>query len=65
MEPGCRQFDVTLDREQPNRVVLYEVYEDEAAFEVHLQMPHLATFRDGIEPLVTGRRIRRLTRMHG
>jgi quinol monooxygenase YgiN len=24
-EPGCRQFDVTLDREQPNRVVLYEV----------------------------------------
>jgi len=28
-------------------------------------MPHLATFRDGIEPLVTGRKLRRLTRVHG
>jgi quinol monooxygenase YgiN len=31
-EPGCRQLDVTLDREQPNRVLLYEIYDDEAAF---------------------------------
>ena len=34
-EPGCRQFDVTLDREQPNRVLLYEIYDDEAAFDAH------------------------------
>jgi quinol monooxygenase YgiN len=45
--------------------VLYEVYESEAAFDAHLQTPHLATFRDGIEPLVTGRKVRRLTRVHG
>jgi quinol monooxygenase YgiN len=64
-EPGCYQFDVTVEQAEPNRVVLYEVYEDEAAFNAHLQMPHLATFRDGIEPLVTGRKVRRLTRVHG
>ena len=64
-EPGCHQFDVTLEQSDPNHVVLYEVYDDEAAFNAHLQMPHLATFRDGIEPLVTDRKVRRLTRVHG
>jgi hypothetical protein len=28
-------------------------------------MPHLATFRHQIEPLVVSRQIRRLTRVHG
>ena len=64
-EPGCRQFDVTLDREQPNRVVLYEVYDDEAAFDAHLKTPHLAAFRAGIEGLIVSRHVRRLTRVHG
>lgn len=64
-EPGCRQFDVTVDREHPNRVVLYEIYDDEAAFDAHLQTPHLKAFRDGIEPMMVGRAVRRLTRVHG
>jgi quinol monooxygenase YgiN len=64
-EPGCHQFDVTVEQSDPNHVLLYEVYDDEAAFNAHLQMPHLAVFRDGIEPLVTGRKARRLTRVHG
>jgi quinol monooxygenase YgiN len=64
-EPGCRQFDVTRSNEDPNRVLLYEVYDSVAAFDAHLKMPHLATFRDQIEPLVVSRQIRRLTRVHG
>jgi quinol monooxygenase YgiN len=64
-EPGCRQFDVTLDREHSNRVVLYEIYDDEAAFDAHLQTPHLAAFQAGIEDLVVSRQVRRLTRVHG
>jgi quinol monooxygenase YgiN len=63
-ESGCRQFDVTVDREGGERVVLYEVYDDQAAFDAHLQMPHLDAFRSGIEPLVGERRIQRLTRVH-
>ena len=56
---------MTLDREQPNRVVLYEIYDDEAAFDAHLKTPHLATFRAGIESLIVSRQVRRLTRIHG
>jgi quinol monooxygenase YgiN len=63
-EPGCHQFDVTVDR-QESRVLLYEVYDDQAAFDAHLQTPHLAAFRAGIEPLVVSRNVRRLTRVHG
>jgi quinol monooxygenase YgiN len=64
-EPGCRQFDVTRSNEDPNRILLYEVYDSEAAFDAHLQTPHLATFRAQIEPLVLSRQARRLTRLHG
>jgi quinol monooxygenase YgiN len=46
-------------------VLLYEVYDDEAAFDAHLQTPHLAAFRSGIENLVVSRQVRRLTRIHG
>lgn len=61
-EPGCRQFDVTVDGD--DRVVLYEVYDDEAAFDAHLRTPHLETFKNAIDDLVTGRRVQRLTRVH-
>ena len=31
-EPGCRRFDVLVSAEEPRRIVLYEIYEDAAAF---------------------------------
>lgn len=64
-EPGCKQFDVTVAEDQPNRVLLYEIYDDPAAFDAHLKTPHLAAFRGAIEPLVLSRQVRRLTRVHG
>ncbi len=45
-EPGCLRFDVIQDANDPNRIWLYEVYRDEAAFQAHLQAPHLLKFRE-------------------
>ena len=39
-EPGCRQFDVLVDPADASRVVFYEVYDDQAAFEAHQQTAH-------------------------
>ena len=39
-EPGCYRFDINQDAENPNRFYLYEVYQDEKAFEAHLETPH-------------------------
>ena len=48
-EPGCHRFDVIQDGEDPNRIWLYEVYDDEAAFQVHLQAPHFIKWRDTVK----------------
>jgi len=34
-EPGCRQFEVLLDPDDRTKVMLFEVYDDQKAFEVH------------------------------
>lgn len=34
-EPGCRQFEALVDPEDKTRVMLFEVYDDQKAFEVH------------------------------
>lgn len=48
-EPGCLRFDVVQDAGDPNRIWLYEVYVDEAAFQAHLQAPHFITWRDTVK----------------
>jgi autoinducer 2-degrading protein len=39
-EPGCQRFDVLVDPQDRHRVMLYEVYESEAAFAAHEKTPH-------------------------
>lgn len=51
-EPGCLRFDVIQDGADANRIWLYEVYEDEAAFQAHLQAPHFITWRDTVKDLM-------------
>lgn len=51
-EPGCLVFDVLRDRSDPERVWLYEVYIDEAAFEAHMRTPHFLASRPLVEPLI-------------
>jgi (4S)-4-hydroxy-5-phosphonooxypentane-2,3-dione isomerase len=44
-EPGCRRFDVLRDTADPRRYLLYELYDDEAAFGAHRAMPHFPVWR--------------------
>ncbi|ACL61644.1 putative quinol monooxygenase [Methylobacterium nodulans] len=55
-EPGCRTFDVAVSESDPQTVVFYEVYDDRAAFDAHLETPHLARFRAGFPALVVEER---------
>ncbi len=50
-EAGCRQFDVLTSDDSPTSVALYEVYDDRAAFDVHLTMPHFAVFSEVLKRL--------------
>ena len=44
-EPGCLRFNVIQDANNENRIWVYEVYKDEAAFQAHTQSPHYLQFR--------------------
>jgi len=45
-EPGCRRFDVVQVDDDPTLIWLYEIYDDRAAFEQHITMPHFFRWRD-------------------
>jgi quinol monooxygenase YgiN len=59
-EMGCKRFDVLADPEEPRRFVLYEIYDDEAAFDAHLASSHYLNFADAIENEIEERSVRRL-----
>lgn len=54
-EAGCKQFDVLLDPKDRTRVMLYEVYDDEKAFEAHQQTPHFKKYLAEAVPLLASR----------
>jgi quinol monooxygenase YgiN len=51
-EPGCSRFDVCADRKDADRILLYEIYDDRAAFDAHLKTRHFAVFNETSAPLV-------------
>lgn len=56
-EPGCRRFDVLVPQGEADRVFLYEIYDDRAAFEAHLKTAHFAVFNRASAALVTAKDI--------
>jgi (4S)-4-hydroxy-5-phosphonooxypentane-2,3-dione isomerase len=52
-EPGCRQFDVLHNQDDPNHIVLYEVYDSPAAFQDHMGRKHTQGFLAQAKQLVT------------
>lgn len=51
-EPGCHQFDVATDPARANEVFLYELYDDQTAFEAHLGSEHFKIFDVATAPMI-------------
>lgn len=51
-EPGTLRFDVLVPREQADQVLLYEVYENDAAFDAHWNGPLTKKAGAEIRPLM-------------
>ena len=54
-DPGCRQFDVLVDPKDKTKVMLYEIYDDEKAFEAHQQTPHFKKYVAEAVPMLAAR----------
>jgi (4S)-4-hydroxy-5-phosphonooxypentane-2,3-dione isomerase len=60
-EAGCKRFDVLVMENEPRQIVLYEIYDDEAAFDRHLETQHYKAFAKASEGMVDRISVRRLT----
>jgi autoinducer 2-degrading protein len=45
-EPGTLHFEVLVPRDDNSKVLLYEVYKDDAAFDVHFSGPSITRLRE-------------------
>ncbi|CAI9120210.1 putative quinol monooxygenase [Brytella acorum] len=50
-EDGCLEFVVLTPEDQPDTIVLYEVYTGRPAFEAHLKTPHFEKFAAALRDL--------------
>jgi (4S)-4-hydroxy-5-phosphonooxypentane-2,3-dione isomerase len=61
-EPGCRQFEICRDASSPGTMLLYEVYDDEAAFAAHLVSPHYLDFDSATGGMIRSKGVRKFRR---
>ena len=57
-EPGCRRFDVLSSPKDPDHILLYEIYDDRAAFDAHVKTKHFAVFNTESAPLVASKAVK-------
>src|SRR5215510_16172985 len=51
-EPGTLQFEILLPKDDDTKILSYEVYQDDAAFETHRNGASLARLREEIAGMV-------------
>jgi quinol monooxygenase YgiN len=56
-EDGCHRFDVCTQGNAANRVFLYELYTDRAAFDVHLASDHFKAFEASVAALIAAKSV--------
>ena len=61
IEKGCKQFDVLIPEKPENRVHLFEVFENEAALDLHINTGYMAIYRENSEPMLTNKVLNRCT----
>jgi quinol monooxygenase YgiN len=57
-EPGCRRFDILNLSSDPNHFLLYEVYDNEAAFQAHRATDHFKKYAATTASMVAKREAR-------
>lgn len=64
-EDGCLRFDVCLDNASATSIMLYEIYNDASAFDLHLETSHFKSFDQNTKHMVAEKRVRTLTLQQG
>ncbi len=54
-EPGCREHNIVVSKTDPNHIMLFEVYDNEAALNAHKATDHFKAFLAATSGMVLGR----------
>jgi quinol monooxygenase YgiN len=57
VEPGCLILYAVSEKENPGRVIVFEIYRDEDAYKTHVQTPHFKQFRATTDNMVNSRKL--------
>ena len=61
-EPGCREYVFSPDPDDPNRLLVFELWDDQAALDAHFATEHMAEFRREVADIpIAGRDIKKYT----
>lgn len=60
-EPGCQEFDIMVQADNPSHIFLLEVYEDQAAFQAHRASEHYKKYKAATAATVANRQTRTMT----
>ena len=60
-EPGCRRFDILNLKSDPSHFLLYEVYDNEAAFQAHRATDHFKKYAATTGTMVAKRDARQMS----
>jgi quinol monooxygenase YgiN len=55
-EPGCLSFQVMVPKEEQNKVILVEVYQDDTSLEAHWNSDHMAKYLEKLENMIVDRK---------
>jgi len=56
-ENGCHRFDVCVGSNRPERVFLYELYDDADAFAAHLASDHFLDFDRAVSAITRSKNV--------
>jgi len=57
IEPGVLTLYAVSLKDQPNQIRIFETYQDEAAYEAHLQSPHFKKYKAETQGMVKSLRL--------
>ncbi|MBS1978826.1 MAG: antibiotic biosynthesis monooxygenase [Bacteroidetes bacterium] len=52
VEPGVLTLYAVQDKNHPDRVVVFEIYANQAAYDSHIQTPHFKKYKDATQSMV-------------
>jgi quinol monooxygenase YgiN len=61
-EPGCLQYDMHIDNDNPSFIMFYENWETRALWLDHMKAPHLAVYNAATEGWIESLTLNEMTR---